>query len=208
MNAAQLYYTFTVRYSLRLIAVFYAWTLGLGVVGLLVSYTAPAHALYPRICFLGWALDNHEAYIRVFHWTCSGSGIVSVLLFGVILWAVRGNDRRVAAGGGQSRGTKATADAVQQRMTVSICMSSACTLVLLVVPTFVLNYMVSARLFMAYVPLVLATSNLNPIANFLIFTTRHRELRVGIKHLLQCKRTTELALEKSRSQLTGGKAKA
>ena len=67
-------------------------------------------------------------------------------------------------------------------MTTSICLSSMCTFFTVVLPTFFLNYVVEKR-DLTYIPLILALINLNPIAYFLIFTTRHKELRKGIQYL-------------------------
>ena len=106
---------------------FYITSICLSGWGIVVSYVAPQTQTYIKICLLGWALNNDHLYNQVLHSFCMGSGIVSVLLFFVIWFVVRRNDRRVT---GKTTTAKAMSDKLQRRMTTSICASSIFTLFL------------------------------------------------------------------------------
>lgn len=44
-------------------------------------------------------------------------------------------------------------------------------------------------------PFLWSMANLNPIANFILYTTRHMDLKYGIKHFLLCKPLTAAFLK-------------
>ena len=176
-----------------LVGAFYTSAVCLSLWGLTISYVAPEDRTYSSICLLGWALDNHLLYIKLFHLFCSGCGVASVLLFIVVGTVAR---RASTKNTGKSTGTKGIADKLQRRMTTSICLSSLGNIFLFVLPTYLLSYLI-AQGDMTYAPLILAFTNLNPIANFLIFTTRHKELQKGIMYLLKGKQLTQAALQET-----------
>jgi hypothetical protein len=49
------------------------------------------------------------------------------------------------------------------------------------------------------IPYTYVINQLNPMSNFFIYTLRQRDLRIGIKNFLKCKKLTESGLQMASS---------
>ena len=81
----------------------------------------------------------------------------------------------------------------QKRLMVSVGLSCLCTLVFFVSPVVLRQGldMYSDGVAAWLVTFMFIIQNINPAMNFLIWTIRHKDLRLALKYLITCKELTE-----------------
>ena len=100
------------------------------------------------------------------------------------------NEPAAAAAAGSSESQQRLQSMRRERKLLhSVLVSGMCTLCIYVVPLQVaMSELMSTSVFVLQISASLwVLSNLNPIMNFFIFLTRHKELRIGLRAVLKCK---------------------
>ena len=81
----QAYSKFKRAYSFALIVPSYLLVIGIGIAAYIVSFNADQTPKYERLCFTSYAYDLDETFGNVFGQVRAWGGIISVLLFLVIV---------------------------------------------------------------------------------------------------------------------------
>uniref|UniRef100_A0A914V214 G-protein coupled receptors family 1 profile domain-containing protein n=1 Tax=Plectus sambesii TaxID=2011161 RepID=A0A914V214_9BILA len=179
-----LYVELTYRYTVALLSgvlVFWSFNVITGVV-LTLPYTQPEVG---SLCYTAWSLqpDYYLYHVCI----AAIADVLSIPTCVVVLCLVRRTNTIYPAGSNSGQENMRRT----RRITITLGLASLFTAVFYTVPLIgklVAGYYVSDETMSMILPFTFLVNSINQLANFFLYTTRHKEVRRAVLHFVSCKK--------------------
>lgn len=184
------YYTFSTKYAYRLVGgtylfIFINLTVGISTT---LKYDFPEK---PKLCYTAYALSDF--YYTYHTWLAVAGDILSVFLYVIVIYiSYRTAHQQMETQYISPQQVKAVQ--IQRKVTQTLAISSLLTFLFYCVPyafKMLVQPYVTGKLVDSVIPYTFIVNQLNQMANFFIYTTRQKDIRIGVKNFIKCKKVSE-----------------
>uniref|UniRef100_A0A914VC55 G-protein coupled receptors family 1 profile domain-containing protein n=1 Tax=Plectus sambesii TaxID=2011161 RepID=A0A914VC55_9BILA len=188
------YYTFSTRYAYGIVGGTYLFifiNLAMGI-GTTLKHNYPEK---PKLCYTAYALSDF--YYAYHTWLAVAGDMLSVLLYIIVIYISYKTTHQMdhqRVGTTRISAQQLKALQIQKKVTRTLGISSLCTFLFYCIPyafKMLVQPYVTGNLVNSVIPYTFIVNQLNQMANFFIYTSRQRDLRIGLKNFIMCKKVSE-----------------
>ena len=181
------YFKLGTSYAYKLVGVFYLYGLLSGLVLTVLSYLQPREAIYAKTCSAWSAIGIYEYANKYYFLVRVVGGLTSVILYIFIPVLYR---KSVKACTRSNQTAELQKIQRQKRLLITCGLSASFTFIFYVFPNILRTYFAGAGdngfldIIFQYVSVI---QNVNPIMNFVLYMSRHADIRNALLNFLSCK---------------------